>query len=119
MAAPTGESTGQALELSFDRRLMLQFRGCTITSNAGLLPYRELDDTLGLTDTGGDVLADARTGKNGRHRLGGLLRASVFGRLARYEDVNDADRVCRRSGDRRDGRLRQPDGPLRDRVADP
>jgi CubicO group peptidase (beta-lactamase class C family) len=50
--------------------------------------------TLGLTDTGGDVLADARTGRNGRHRLVGLLRQSVFGRLAGYEDVNDADRLC-------------------------
>ena len=39
-------------------------------------------------------LADARTGKNGRHRLAGLLRQSVFGRLAGYEDVNDAERLC-------------------------
>jgi transposase len=60
-----------------------------------LLPYRELDDALGLTDTACDLLADARTGKNGRHRLTGLLRQSVFGRLAGYEDVNDADRLCR------------------------
>ena len=95
MAEPTGEAGREALRPDFDRRLMLQFRGSTITSNAGLLPYRELGDTLGLTDAGGDVLADARTGKNGRHRLVGLLRQSVFGRLAGYEDVNDADRLCR------------------------
>jgi hypothetical protein len=37
----------------------------------------------------------ARTGKNGRHLLGGLLRQSVFGRLAGYEDVNDAELLCR------------------------
>src|SRR5437868_8150700 len=53
-----------------------------------------MDDTLALTDTGADTLADARTGKNGRHRLAGLLRQSVFGRLAGYEDVNDAERLC-------------------------
>src|SRR6187397_442180 len=91
MADPTGE----ALRLDFDRRLLLQFRGSAITSDAGLLPYRELDDTLGLTDMGANTLADSRTGKNGRHRLAGLLRQSVFGRLAGYEDVSDAERLCR------------------------
>jgi hypothetical protein len=93
MADPTGEGDRSALRLDFDRRLMLQFRGSAITSDAGLLAYRELDDALHLTDTAADKLADARTGKNGRHRLAGLLRQSVFGRLAGYEDVNDADRL--------------------------
>jgi hypothetical protein len=74
---------------AIDRRLMLQFRGSVLTSDAGLLAYRELDDVLGLTAMAGEMLADARTGKNGRHALIGLLRRSVFGRLAGYEDVND------------------------------
>src|SRR3954453_2499983 len=95
MADPTGETDRSALRLDFDRRLMLQFRGSTITSDAGLLAYRELDNTLQLTDTAADKLADERTGKNGRHRLVGLLRQAVFGRLAGYEDVNDAERLCR------------------------
>jgi Transposase DDE domain group 1 len=94
MRDPTSEADKGTLRLDFDRRLLLEFRGSTITS-AGLLAYRELDDTLGLTDTGANALADARTGKNGRHRLAGLLRQSVFGRLAGYEDVNDAERLCR------------------------
>jgi Transposase DDE domain group 1 len=61
----------------------------------GLLAYRELDDALGLTAAAGAALADARTGKNGRHALVGLLRQAVFGRLAGYEDVNDAERLRR------------------------
>ena len=93
MANPAGESNDEALKLDFDRRLMLQFRGSVVTSDAGLLAYRELDDALGLSAMAGETLADARTGKNGRHALVGLLRQSVFGRLAGYEDVNDAERL--------------------------
>ena len=95
MGDPTGELKGEALRLDFDRRLMLRFCGSVITSDGGLLAYRELDDVLALTTSGGERLAEARTGKNRRHLLVGLLRQSVFGRLAGYEDVNDAGRLCR------------------------
>ena len=94
MADPTGESKSEALRLNFDRRLLLQFRGSVITSDGGLLAYRELDDVLGLTTSGGERLAETRTGRNRRHLLVGLLRQSVFGRLAGYEDVIDAERLC-------------------------
>jgi hypothetical protein len=73
--------------------LTLQFRGSVVTSVAGLLAYRELDDALGLSVMAGGALPDARTGRNGRHALVGLLRQSVFGPLAGYEDVNDAERL--------------------------
>jgi hypothetical protein len=56
-------------------------------------PIANWNDAPSLTDTGADTISDARTGKHGRHRLAGLLRQSVFGRLAGYEDVNDADRL--------------------------
>lgn len=93
MSNPAGESNDGALRLDFDRRLKLEFHGSRITSDAGLLAYRELDYTLGLSALAGEVLADTRTGRNGRHALVGLLRQSVFGRLAGYEDVNDAERL--------------------------
>lgn len=72
--------------------MTLKFRGCVATADAGLLPYGELD-ALHRTDLAGDKLADGRTGGNGRHSLDGMLRRSVFGRLAGYEDVDDAERL--------------------------
>jgi len=93
MAYPAGKSESGAIRLDFDRRLMVQFRGSVVTSDGGLLAYRELDDALELSAVAGETLADARTGKNGRHALAGLFRQSVFGRLAGYEDVNDAERL--------------------------
>jgi hypothetical protein len=90
---PTGEAANGVLRLHFDRRIMVQFRGSAVTSDAGLLAYRELDDALGLTTSTGDRLAASRTGKNGRHALVGMFRQAIFGRLAGYEDVNDALRL--------------------------
>jgi hypothetical protein len=81
--------------MQFDRSVKVAFRGSSISSDGGLLLHRELDDALELTDTAAGLIADPRTGRNGRHRLAGLLRQSIFSRLAGYEDVNDADRLCR------------------------
>ncbi len=94
MADPAGEADSGPVRLDFDRRLKLEFHGSVITSDGGLLAYRELDHVLDLTTSGGERLAEARTGRNRRHLLVGLLRQSVFGRLAGYEDVNDAERLC-------------------------
>ena len=94
MADATGEAR-EPLRVAFDRRLKLEFHGARITSDAGLLAYRELDDALGLTVMGVSTLAEGRRGKNIRHRLLGLLRQAVYGRLAGYEDVNDAARLAR------------------------
>src|ERR671929_223269 len=93
MADATGE-TKEPLRVAFDRRLKLEFRGTRITSDGGLLAYRELDDALGLTTIAVSALAEGRRGRNIRHRLLGLLRQAVYGRLAGYEDVNDAERLA-------------------------
>ncbi len=81
--------------LDFDGRIKLQFHGAKLSSDGGLLLFRELDAALGLTETASWELRDRRTGRNTQHTLLALFRQSVFGRLAGYEDVNDADRLSR------------------------
>ena len=95
MADATGEAKEPPLRVAFDRRIKLEFHGARITSDGGLLAYRELDDVFGLTAMAASALGEGRRGKNIRHHLPGLLRQAVYGRLAGYEDVNDAERLAR------------------------
>ena len=89
-----GDCQNRDLRVQFDRRLKLKFLGSKVTTDAGLLAYRELDEALGLTETGEELLADSRLGSNKQHRLVPLLRQSIYSRLAGYEDVNDAERLA-------------------------
>jgi hypothetical protein len=74
-----GYAAGEARELplrpTFDRRIKLEFHGARITSDGGLLAYRELDAVLGLTEIAIMELLDSRRGKNARHTLAGAVSA--------------------------------------------
>jgi hypothetical protein len=74
MSHPEGETKRGGLRVDFDRRLKLEFHGSKITSDAGFIAYRELDDARGLTQAAGDRLIDPRTGKDGQHGMTGLFR---------------------------------------------
>ncbi len=69
MVDATGEADRGGLRVDFDARLKLEFHGSRVTSDAGLLAFRELDEALGLSELAGQALADSRTGRNGRHTL--------------------------------------------------
>ena len=49
MAHPMGEAKQGPLRVGCDRRLKLEFHCSHISSDVGLLSYRELDDALGLS----------------------------------------------------------------------
>jgi len=91
---PIGEECKDALRLDFDRKLELEFHGTKVTSDAGLLAYRELDDEFSSTPTVDSELRDIRTGKSTQHGLAALLRQSMYSRLAGYDDTNDAERLA-------------------------
>jgi hypothetical protein len=84
----------RSLRVDFDRQIKGAFHGSTVTNDAGLLAYRALDDALPLTTTAVTGLHDSRTGQNTPHSRLDLLRQTLYSRLAGYEDVNDAERLC-------------------------
>ena len=88
-----GETQNRPFQFSFSSFLKVDFQGSRVTSDAGLLLVRELDERLGLSQLISDNLTDARHGKNTQLALPDLLRQSIYSRLAGYEDLNDAERL--------------------------
>ena len=89
-----GDVESGPVQLSFNPQLRVEFRGATVTSDAGLLLPRELDERLGLSALIERHLTDPRTGRNRQFPLADLFRQSVYSRLAGYEDTNDAERLA-------------------------
>ena len=58
-----GEEKRTGFRVTFDRKLKLEFHGTKVTSDAGLLAYRELDERLGLTTMSEARLTDTRRGR--------------------------------------------------------
>jgi len=81
--------------LQLNPKVRLESHGSDITSDAGLLAFRELDDALDLTSIASNYLQENRTGRNILHDLVPLLRQSIYSRLAGYDEPNDAVRLSK------------------------
>ena len=88
-----GELHHEPFQVAFNGFLKVAFQWSRITSDAGLILVRELDERLGLATLISEHLSDSRQGLNTQFSLADLLRQSVYSRLAGYEDLNDAVRV--------------------------
>ena len=88
-----GHPEGESMKVGFDGSIKLEFHGARLSSNGGLLAYRDLDHAFGLFNSVSTVFVNKRTGRNIQHAIPTLLRQSVYSRLAGYEDINDAERL--------------------------
>ena len=73
-----GEKESEPFQFTFNGFLKVAFQGSRVTSDAGLVLVRELDERHGL---------------NTQFPLPDLLRQSIYSRLAGYEDLNDVQRL--------------------------
>ena len=88
-----GEIHSRPFQLSFIVSLKVGFQDSRVTHDGGLILVRELDERLGFGELIEQYLTDSR-GKNVQFCFADLRRQSVYSRLAGYEDLNDAERLC-------------------------
>ncbi len=94
-----GEAGKEALRVGFEGTIKLEFHGAKVSSDAGLFPYRDIDEAAQLTETGAAELFDFRSGSNIQHSTIALLRQSVYSRLAGLRGHQRRRAAERRSGD--------------------
>ena len=114
-----GDAELGPVQLSFNSQLRVEFRGATVTSDAGLLLPRELDERLGLSALIERHLIDPRTGRNRQFplvrplplvylqppgRVRGHQRRRTAGPRSRVSDAG----LARADGDQRRAHLDPP-----------
>ena len=81
------------LGFGFQPKLVVDFAGGTLTTDAGLLLVREFDEQLGLSADVVSRITDTRDARYVTHDLVELVRQRLYQIAAGYEDVNDANRL--------------------------
>ncbi len=82
-------------QLSFNflpsRPVDIEFSSAPLSTDAGLLPIRQFDQRIGLTEQFAAALEDRRDPTFVAHSNLSMVRQRVYGILADYEDQNDHD----------------------------
>ncbi len=74
-----------------DLPVIVETSRAQLTSDAGLLPFRQLDEHIGHTAQFAAAIHDQRDTDAVDHSMIELVRARIYGILADYEDQNDHD----------------------------
>ena len=70
---------------SFDKPVVVQTSEAELTSDAGLLPIREFDERIGLTEQFAATLTDLRYQPAVSHTMLEMVRMRIFGILGDYQ----------------------------------
>ena len=65
----TGETKNDAIRPDFNRSILIDFAGAKITSDAGFLLMREVDQRFDIIDSGCKLLKDTRSVSHTKHSL--------------------------------------------------
>ena len=87
----SGESQKEVMRPDFNRAIMIDFQGATISSDTGFILLREVDERFRIIDPMKDCLEDLRSPAHTKHALVQMVRQRVYQIAAGYEDCNDAD----------------------------
>ena len=88
-----GEAQKEAIRPDFNKSIFIDFAGAKITSDAGFLLMREVDQRFGIIESGCNYLVDERSASHKRHTFEQMIRQRIYQIAAGYEDCNDADHL--------------------------
>ena len=86
-----GEAEKEAIRPDFNKSIFIDFAGAKITSDAGFLLMREVDQRFGIIESGCNRLVDDRSAFHRKHTFEQMIRQRVYQIAAGYEDCSDAD----------------------------
>lgn len=84
-----------AFQITFDfftsKPVVVEPSAAQVSSDGGLLPFRQLDEQMGLTEQFASALVDRRKGGYIDHSFLDMARMRIYGIMADYPDQNDHD----------------------------